>query len=125
MPPSTFPCSSLHRFPTPQAASQRAQLLRQDTNERVTSSAALALGVRLGTGGIAAVTAQTICQPIETVKVRLQNESNAAEGAKRLYKGFGNGFRVIAAREGVLGLWKGMLPAAGREMSYSSLRFGL
>jgi solute carrier family 25 (mitochondrial carrier), member 14/30 len=32
---------------------------------------------------------------------------------------------VIAREEGILALWKGMVPSAVREMSYSSIRFGL
>ena len=80
---------------------------------------------RLSAGGIAAVVAQLCCQPIETVKVRLQNEANLGNVAKK-YKSFSNGAMVVAAEEGLVrGLWKGMLPSAMRELSYSSLRFGL
>eukprot|EP00802_Teleaulax_amphioxeia_P007569 Tamp_07576.p1 GENE.Tamp_07576~~Tamp_07576.p1 ORF type:complete len:489 (+),score=98.94 Tamp_07576:173-1468(+) len=82
------------------------------------------LALRLFAAGIAATLAQTACQPIETVKVRLQNEANLA-AAKKRYGSFTNGGLVIAREEGMLALWKGMAPSAVREMSYSSIRFGL
>ena len=80
---------------------------------------------RLAAGGVAAVIAQFCCQPIETIKVRLQNEANLGNIAKK-YKSFSNGAMMVVAEEGLArGLWKGMLPSAMRELSYSSLRFGL
>ena len=60
--------------------------------------------------------------PVETVKVRLQNQGSSGE---RRYTGFAQGFRVVVADEGLLALYKGWWPAAAREMLYSSLRFGL
>ena len=36
-----------------------------------------------------------------------------------------NALRLVTAEEGVLALWKGMAPSALRELSYSTLRFGL
>ena len=82
------------------------------------------LPLRLFAAGVAATLAQTACQPIETIKVRLQNEANLANAAKR-YNGFLRGGMAVARDEGILALWKGMLPSALREMSYSSIRFGL
>jgi solute carrier family 25 protein 14/30 len=78
--------------------------------------------VRMLFGGLSAVVAQSFCQPIETVKVRLQNESGLS--AKR-YGTFPGAFSLIVKEEGARSLWKGMAPAAGRELSYSTLRFGL
>jgi len=70
-----------------------------------------------------------------------------ALGQPAKYKGFVNGFRVIVVEEGVLGglykvprnaniphhsehsssypLSQGMAPSIGRELCYSTLRFGL
>lgn len=88
--------------------------------------------LRMLMGGMSAVVAQTCCQPIETVKVRLQNEVRgkapaAGEAAQKLkYGTFTNAFRVILREEGFFrGLYKGMAPATVRELSYSSIRFGL
>lgn len=78
--------------------------------------------VRMLFGGLSAVVAQSFCQPIETVKVRLQNESGS--GTKK-YGTFPRAFSLIVKEEGGRSLWKGMAPAAGRELSYSTLRFGL
>ena len=36
-----------------------------------------------------------------------------------------NALRLVVAEEGPLALWKGMAPSALRELSYSTLRFGL
>lgn len=74
-------------------------------------------------GGMAGMMAQSFVQPVETLKVRLQVESTGTGMAR--YKTMGNAFRLVVAEEGVGALWKGMLPAACRELSYSTLRFGL
>ena len=55
--------------------------------------------------------------------MRLQAE--AAGTAPQRYGGMGNALRLVVAEEGVLALWKGMAPSALRELSYSTLRFGL
>ncbi len=87
--------------------------------------------IRMVLGGMSAVVAQACCHPIETVKVRLQNEVKAAapesgRPPKLKYGSFSNGFRVILRDEGLFrGLYKGMAPATVREFSYSSVRFGL
>jgi len=75
-------------------------------------------------GGIAGVLAQSCVQPVETVKVRLQ--AGSVGSAPCRYNGsIANCFRQIAQEEGIAALWKGMLPSAMRELSYSTLRFGL
>ncbi len=80
------------------------------------------LPLRLLCAGLAATLAQTACQPIETVKVRMQNEANMA-AAKKRYSSFLAGGKVIVSEEGVMALWKGMLPSAVREMSYRCTQF--
>jgi hypothetical protein len=67
--------------------------------------------------------AQTIVQPVETLKVRLQAES--AGTAPPRYGSMLNALRLVTSEEGSLALWKGMVPSALRELSYSTLRFGL
>ena len=87
--------------------------------------------LRMIMGGLSAVFAQSCVQPIETVKVRLQTEVKPAPGGANKtghplkYGTFSNGFSVILKKEGLRGLYKGMAPAAARDLSYSSLRFGL
>lgn len=74
-------------------------------------------------GGLAGALAQSIVQPVETLKVRLQAES--AGSAPPRYKSMGNALKLVTQEEGVMALWKGMAPSALRELSYSTLRFGL
>ena len=74
-------------------------------------------------GGLAGAVAQSIVQPVETLKVRLQAES--AGSAPPRYGSMANAFKLVTAEEGFLALWKGMAPSALRELSYSTLRFGL
>ena len=83
--------------------------------------------LRLGLAGLSATAAQTVCQPIETVKIRLQLrvDSLGTRSPYHGYQGIWSGAKLIVRREGVAGLWKGMAPSALREMSYSSLRYGL
>ena len=81
-------------------------------------------GMRMTLGGLSAVMAQLACQPIETVKVRLQNEASVG-GATKKYGNIAKGFGVIVREEGPLALYKGMAPSTLRELSYSTLRFGL
>lgn len=78
--------------------------------------------LRLSTAGISGALAQFVVNPLETVKVRLQNEGTAIV---KKYKSFLNGFRVIYIEEGFKGLWKGTTPALTRELVYTSSRMGL
>lgn len=78
--------------------------------------------LRLALAGVSATVAQFACQPIETVKIRLQLRTATKF---RRYTSFRSGAQILVQREGVMALWKGMAPSALREMSYSSLRYGL
>jgi hypothetical protein len=78
--------------------------------------------IRMGSAGIAGASAQFVVNPIETIKVRLQNEGTAIV---KKYKSFFNGFRIVYLEEGVKGLWKGTTPALSRELIYTSSRMGL
>ncbi len=73
---------------------------------------------RMLMGGVSAVLAQLCVQPIETVKVRVQNATPGSGG-------FGKQMAQLVRNESALSLWKGTVPASFREMSYSTLRFGL
>ena len=88
----------------------------------ITSIPTPSIWSRMLIGGVSASIAQTFCHPIETIKVRLQNETKCTQ---KIYKNFPNTARVIIKNEGLFGLWRGMAPSLIREMSYSSLRFGL
>lgn len=107
------PAASKPRSPPPAGVSGSAD----------SAGAAKAVALQLLPGGLAGSMAQTIVQPVETLKVRLQAES--AGTAPPRYGSMGNALRLVTAEEGVLALWKGMAPSALRELSYSTLRFGL
>lgn len=74
-------------------------------------------------GGLAGAIAQWFVQPVETLKVRLQVEASGKAPVK--YGSLTNALAVVVREEGAWSLWKGMAPSFMRELSYSSLRFGL
>jgi len=100
--------------------------MKNENNQKktipITSIPTPSIWSRMLIGGVSASIAQTFCHPIETIKVRLQNETKCTQ---KIYKNFPNTARVIIRNEGLFGLWRGMAPSLIREMSYSSLRFGL
>lgn len=103
------------------ASLQRLPSIASPATAKATAKPSLA--AQLIPGGLAGVVAQTCVQPVETLKVRLQAEAAGAEPPR--YKTMLNALRLVTAEEGVLALWKGMAPSAARELSYSTLRFGL
>ena len=76
--------------------------------------------LNLGLAGVSCSIAQTAVQPCETAMVRQQL---VAYGGHKL--SFLNTLRSIAANEGLRGLYRGIEAGLLREMSYSTLRFGL
>ena len=96
-----------------------AGIVTAPTAEQVAERRAAGLVAQLAPGGLAGAFAQSIVQPLETVKVRLQNVGPPT------YAGLFQGGMKVVSEEGLLALWKGMVPSAMRELSYSSLRFGL
>jgi hypothetical protein len=77
-----------------------------------------------------------VVNPIEVVKTRLQlqgelceekNKSAASRiyGKERKYKGFTRSVLHIIKEEGLVGLYKGIVPAALRESSYAAIRLAL
>mmetsp|Transcript_52625 Transcript_52625/g.128593 ORF Transcript_52625/g.128593 Transcript_52625/m.128593 type:complete len:309 (+) Transcript_52625:289-1215(+) len=82
--------------------------------------------VRLVMAGGSSVIAQFFTHPVETIKIRMQVEgSTVVPGQAPKYANVFSGTTYVMKHEGMTGLYKGMSAAALREMSYSSLRFGL
>ena len=75
--------------------------------------------LNLGLSGIACSIAQSMVMPFETTMVRQQLASNAER------QGFFASLRTIIRSEGSRSLYRGIEAAILREMSYSTLRFGL
>lgn len=68
-------------------------------------------------GGVAGMTATSIIQPIDTVKVRIQ-----------LTQGSSNPFKVAAgiiSEQGLLGLYRGLSAGLLRQATYTTTRMGL
>ena len=75
-------------------------------------------------GGGAALVAITCTHPIDVVKTRLQVQGEL--GAKdRAYNGIVGSLGTIARREGVRGLYRGLLPAYGLQFSVTAVRFAV
>lgn len=68
---------------------------------------------------ISAVCAQTIVQPIELIKVRMQND---IDGTHKTIK---KTFKKVTFLNNYFVLWKGFIPSILREIVYSGIRFGL
>lgn len=61
--------------------------------------------------GFLAGTAGPICTgPFDVVKTRLMAQSRYAETGELKYKGMFHALRTIFAEEGLLALWKGLIP---------------
>lgn len=66
--------------------------------------------------------------PLDTAKVRLQLQKRAAlgeEGDTAKYKGLLGTVATIAKEEGLLALWKGIIPGLHRQFIYGGLRISL
>ena len=60
-------------------------------------------------GSIAGGIGATAVYPIDLVKTRMQNQRVGADG-KRMYKNSIDCFKQLVAKEGVKGLYRGLLP---------------
>lgn len=72
-------------------------------------------------GGISGMTATSVIQPIDTIKVRIQTIGESAKG------GSTSPFTVarkLVAKEGVRGLYKGLDSALFRQATYGTARLG-
>ncbi|KAD4584595.1 hypothetical protein E3N88_22196 [Mikania micrantha] len=66
--------------------------------------------------------------PLDTAKVRLQLQKRATlgeEGGSSKYKGLLGTVATIAKEEGLLALWKGIIPGLHRQFIYGGLRISL
>ena len=97
----------------------KGRRLTKEQMQSLVDPPAYVMCTRLALAGVSAAVAQFFVQPIETVKVRLQNQTASSKD------GFASMTRRVVSTEGVAGLWKGMAPATMRELSYSAMRFGL
>jgi len=70
------------------------------------------IGVRLLAGSTTGAMAVMCAQPTDVVKVRMQAQP---AGVPKRYSGVFMAYRTIAAKEGIKGLWKGMLPNMTRN----------
>lgn len=68
----------------------------------------------IGLGGSAAVLTVNLVHPIETVKTRLQISGGSVTGI----------ISGLLKNEGILGFWKGIQAAWGRESLYASIKIG-
>ncbi|GFZ13281.1 uncoupling protein 2 [Actinidia rufa] len=76
----------------------------------------------------AACFAELCTIPLDTAKVRLQlqKKSNVEEGAVvPKYRGMLGTVATIAREEGLMALWKGVVPGLHRQFLYGGLRIGL
>uniref|UniRef100_A0A5B7BAH1 Mitochondrial uncoupling protein 1 n=1 Tax=Davidia involucrata TaxID=16924 RepID=A0A5B7BAH1_DAVIN len=76
----------------------------------------------------AACLAEFCTIPLDTAKVRLQLQKKAATGeggGVPKYRGMLGTVATIAREEGLLALWKGIIPGLHRQCIYGGLRIGL
>lgn len=83
---------------------------------------------RFTSSAIAACFAELCTIPLDTAKVRLQLQKKAvtgdATGAPK-YRGMLGTIATIAKEEGLIALWKGIIPGLHRQCVYGGLRIGL
>jgi len=72
----------------------------------------------------AGMTAEAATIPIDTAKVRLQIQTVKAGEVPR-YSGFIGTMVKVAAEEGPLALWNGLVPGLQRQFVFAGLRIGL
>lgn len=74
-------------------------------------------------GGLAGALGWLVIHPADVVKVRLQ--VSGAAGTATKYSGAWHAFRMVAAQEGMRGLYSGLSAALTRQLTYTTLRLGL
>merc|ERR1719411_1424229 len=70
----------------------------------------------LALGGVAGLTAQSICYPLDTIRRRMQIKGTH-------YTSVPNAFATILSKEGPRGFYKGMLPNALKVVPNNGIRF--
>jgi solute carrier family 25 uncoupling protein 27 len=83
------------------------------TFEQLRGNAASPLYVNWAAGMTAGALGQAVASPADLLKVRMQADGRLDPGHRR-YRGVWHACRVIVQHEGVLGLWRGSLPAVQR-----------
>jgi hypothetical protein len=77
-------------------------------------------------GGLGSAFADSLFNPLEIIKVRLQLEGQRGGAAAPMYTSFLQTGKKIAAEDGVLMLWKpGLVATWMRAMGYTGLRVGM
>lgn len=74
-------------------------------------------------GGLAACIAEVCSIPFDTAKVRMQLQTGNSTGVP--YRNIGHALTRIAAEEGPLALFKGIVPGLQRQMVFAGIRIGL
>lgn len=74
---------------------------------------------RFAASSIGSLLAETATLPTDVAKTRLQVQKTAQ--GKLHYTGLLDCFAKVKKTEGIRGLWKGLIPALVRQVSYSSL----
>jgi len=75
-------------------------------------------------GGVSAACAICIVNPVDVVKSRLQMQGEGGN-AKKAYDGVLSGLLHIGRKEGLKGLYRGLVPAIWFQMVGNSVRFGV
>eukprot|EP00013_Stygamoeba_regulata_P006071 CAMPEP_0177639928 /NCGR_PEP_ID=MMETSP0447-20121125/6277_1 /TAXON_ID=0 /ORGANISM="Stygamoeba regulata, Strain BSH-02190019" /LENGTH=305 /DNA_ID=CAMNT_0019141977 /DNA_START=225 /DNA_END=1142 /DNA_ORIENTATION=- len=76
-------------------------------------------------GGLSAMTAACVTNPVDVVKTKLQLQGELGSNRVRGYNGVLGGMWRIGREEGLAGLYRGVSASVLREAVYSSLRLGL
>ncbi|XP_074578174.1 mitochondrial uncoupling protein 1-like [Curcuma longa] len=83
---------------------------------------------RLASSAIAACVAEISTLPLDTAKVRLQLQKKASSGdsmSTSRYRGMLGTVITILTEEGLVALWKGLVPGLHRQCIFGGLRIGL
>ncbi|ORY49915.1 mitochondrial carrier [Rhizoclosmatium globosum] len=84
------------------------------------------LWIGLLCGGLANLVPSVLTNPFDAIKIRIQTQPEPVAGQERMYKSLAHAASRILKEEGWKGLiMPGMTATCLRELSYSSLRFGL
>ncbi|KAK3271513.1 hypothetical protein CYMTET_20143 [Cymbomonas tetramitiformis] len=75
-------------------------------------------------GAIAGAASRTIVAPLDVVKIRLQVQIEAVSGAAK-YRTLGQSLTCILKEEGLVGLWRGTVPAVLFWMPYTAVQFAV
>lgn len=74
-------------------------------------------------GSIAGAIAQTVAYPFDTVKKRLQTQSQPTQDARAYYRGMCDCFKKVIREEGPLALYRGTVPNLARIVPYAAVMF--